>query len=95
MSGDREQWHLDKRVPIALVLAIMVQTGGAIWWAASMQGRVTATEQSLSRLDARTNVTRVSQQTQAVQLGRIEEQIDGLRDDMGRVLNAVEGWRQP
>lgn len=33
-------WHLDKRVPIALLVAIILQTSGAIWWAATIQGRV-------------------------------------------------------
>jgi len=27
-------WHLDKRVPIALIAAILLQTGTAIWWVA-------------------------------------------------------------
>ena len=33
-------WHFDKRVPIAILLAILVQTGGAIWWAATISARV-------------------------------------------------------
>jgi hypothetical protein len=37
MSEERQEaWHLDKRVPIALIAAIVMQTMGAIWWAASV-----------------------------------------------------------
>ena len=39
-AGDLEPWHLDKRVPIAMILALLAQTGGMIWWAASISTRV-------------------------------------------------------
>jgi hypothetical protein len=35
-----DAWHLDKRVPIALVLSLAAQTIGIVWSAASMSGRV-------------------------------------------------------
>jgi len=35
-----EHWHLDKRVPIAMIFAIIIQTGGAFWWAANISNRV-------------------------------------------------------
>lgn len=38
------RWELDKHVPIALLLAIFVQTCGAIWWAATITGRVVSLE---------------------------------------------------
>ena len=37
-------WHLDKRVPVALILALVVQTFGLGWWAASISWRVTSLE---------------------------------------------------
>jgi len=45
MIDDRdEHWHLDKRVPIALMFAIFVQTAGAFWWASDISSRVTRLE---------------------------------------------------
>lgn len=35
-----EEWHLDKRVPIALILAILGQTVGAFTWAAKVDARL-------------------------------------------------------
>jgi hypothetical protein len=35
-----EPWHLDKRVPIALILTLLAQTVGIVWWAASLSGQV-------------------------------------------------------
>ena len=39
-----EQWHLDKKVPIAIIVAICIQTGGLIWWAARLESRVGSLE---------------------------------------------------
>jgi hypothetical protein len=33
-------WHLDKRVPVALIFTIAIQTGAIIWWAAGINARV-------------------------------------------------------
>lgn len=37
-------WHLDKKVPIALIFAIFVQTAGAFWWASNITSRVDSLE---------------------------------------------------
>ena len=46
--SDMNGWHLDKRVPITLVVVIGIQTAAAIWWAASMDARVTNVEVTLA-----------------------------------------------
>ena len=85
-----ENWHLDKRVPIALIFVLLTQSLGAAWWAASIQARVGANETAVERLDAVTEAQRNASQSQAVQLGRIEEQISGLRGDLRRLINQLE-----
>ena len=47
MSG-MNGWHLDKRVPITLVVVIGLQTSAAVWWAASMDARLTNVEVTLA-----------------------------------------------
>lgn len=42
-----EPWHLDKRIPITLILAILIQTGGAFWWAGKMDERIRTLEDKL------------------------------------------------
>lgn len=34
--ADREHWHLNKGVPVALILTIAIQSMSAIWWAATV-----------------------------------------------------------
>ena len=37
-------WHLDKKVPIALIFAIFVQTMAGVWWASDVAARVSEQE---------------------------------------------------
>lgn len=33
-------WHLDKRVPISLIVMIAVQSASAVWWASSVEAKM-------------------------------------------------------
>lgn len=34
-NNDKEHWKLVKEIPIALIIALLMQLGGGIWWAAT------------------------------------------------------------
>jgi len=42
-----EPWHLDKKVPIALIATIFAQTIAMVWWASGVDHRVAAVEATL------------------------------------------------
>ena len=90
-----QEWHLDKRVPIALIFALLVQTGGAVWWASTLQGRVGTVERDVGRLERQQGATSLAAQAQAVQLGRIEENMGAIRADIGRLLAVLERDQRP
>ena len=35
-----DRWHVGKEVPIALLIAVLVQTGGGIWWLAQLSAKI-------------------------------------------------------
>lgn len=72
------EWHLDKRVPIALLVAILVQTGAAFWWASDISERVTALERGA-----------MAAAPQADRLTRVEVKIDALRDNLNDLKSAL------
>lgn len=41
---DETKWHLDKKVPIALIFTIIAQTSAFVWWAADINARVSGLE---------------------------------------------------
>jgi TolA-binding protein len=90
MTDNPEPWHLKKEIPVALIFALCIQTAGAIWWASGINNRVEVNETSIVRLQQQGDQMRALSQTQAVQLGRIEEQIGALRGDIGRLLAIIE-----
>ena len=49
MTPPRDPWHLDRRVPIAMIFAILCQTVGVVWWAATIDARTTALTQVTAR----------------------------------------------
>ena len=57
-------WHLDRKVPISLIVAIIVQSAGAIWWASSIESRMQNVAQSDVSQSARIGQVEASVQTQ-------------------------------
>lgn len=70
---DDRHWHLDKRVPIALIFTIIVQTAGLVWWASSLTERVNTLER---RADASApqaeRITRLEVNIEVVKEGIVE-----------------------
>ncbi|HHN67529.1 MAG TPA: hypothetical protein ENK15_05775 [Thermopetrobacter sp.] len=80
MAGfeDNRQWHLDRRVPISLIVAIVMQTVAAAWWAASMQARIEALERSANASDGqRDRIVRLESDIAYIKsaIERIERQL--------------------
>lgn len=67
------RWHLDKRVPIALLLAILAQTGTGFWWAATTSERINNLEKMAnSAAPQGDRLTRVEVKLEVVQEGITE-----------------------
>ena len=80
---------MDKRVPIALIIALCVQTGGGIWWASGINMQVMRHDRDLIRVEAVANSNRTAANSQEVQVARLTEQISGLREDIATLVQAL------
>lgn len=78
----RDGWHLDKRVPITLILALVVQLVTFTWWMSSLSSDIESNADSIARHEIQIQLMREANSTQAMTLGRIEEQIVALRRDL-------------
>mgnify|MGYP003501698757 FL=1 len=45
-DDDAAHWSVDRKIPIAVILAILVQTAGGVWWLSSINSRVNALERA-------------------------------------------------
>ncbi|HEV7285965.1 MAG TPA: hypothetical protein VGN75_14010 [Kaistia sp.] len=80
-------WHLDKKVPLALIVTILIQTGVAIWFMGALSQRVTNIETALS-----------SATDQPIRIVRVETQMEGVRDtlkEMNDKLDRLLGYPAP
>jgi hypothetical protein len=52
IKDEKPHWTVDRKVPLAMIFAIVMQTMGAVWWAASVNSRL----QYLEENDKITNI---------------------------------------
>lgn len=74
-------WHWDKRVPIALIVTIAVQTLGLAFWIGGLSQRVTSLEESrASSSDNPTRIVRLETKIEIMQstVDRIDGKLDRL-----------------
>jgi len=83
-------WHLDKKVPIALIATIAVQSLAIVWWASTITGDVKQTVDRVGRLERNEETARNNQNELEKSVSQIQPQIAELLRSMQR----VEGWLQ-
>ena len=72
--GENSGWRIDRHVPVALVLTILLQTGAALMWSGAAAERLSALERRTSRTDE------VVERT-----ARLEEQAKDMRAALTRI----------
>jgi hypothetical protein len=77
--SNEESWHLSKSIPLTLVFAIFCQTVALIWFVASLRNDIDYAQKELVRQDTRINTLEETVQSQAVTMGRIDENIKAIR----------------
>lgn len=63
-------WHLDRKVPVAIILSLSMQTAGVIWWGATASERLNALERKVDLAAPQGDrLTKVETRLEAVQDG--------------------------
>ncbi len=77
-GGGDSQWHLDRRVPIALLLAIIAQSAGFGAWCATTNMRLNALEQKADVAAP-----------QGERLTRVEVKVDNLIEGVAEIKSIL------
>lgn len=88
-------WHLDKRVPISIIGAILVQTVAVVWFLAGVQAQVADHERRMGAQERAGELRSVRDLAQEGRLARIEEGIRSLLDTASRLERRIDGRQQP
>ncbi len=78
-----EEWHLDKKVPISIIVALTVQTLGFIYFGTAWKTEVDFRVGNLERL----NEERKSQEGRIITM---EQQLRYITDSLGRIEAKLE-----
>lgn len=85
MPQNPEPWHLDKRVPLALILSLAVQTGVMVWWAATLSARVDDHDRRIDRVEAAGKTQADESRKMAEALVRLDERMAGQTAILQRI----------
>ena len=80
------QWHLDRRVPIALIVTILIQAGGILAWGNGITSDVASMQRDIGELKSEST----SRTTKLDQLIRVEERLQYVVESQARLERAIE-----
>lgn len=83
---ESDHWTLDKKIPLAIIIALLVQGGGLAWWAATLESRLSTAERSISRFDSRDGELREGRE----RMIRLEERIISMVEEQRRMNGKLE-----
>lgn len=90
MIEARENWHLEKKVPVAIIVALLVQSATIIWWAAGMEGRTRGLELRLATMENAQVKAGEQQGAVMVQLATMTERLTAQTEALRRIETALE-----
>lgn len=88
-------WRIDKRIPVALLLFIGIQTAGAFWWAATMSANMGALTQRVEVLE-KNNALMTAQTAQLAAMdARMMSMQESIKELKGLVMTLMASPRIP
>jgi hypothetical protein len=82
MQSPNDHWHLDRKVPIGIIVAMLMQFGGGLWFVSKLDARILSLEASTlaqhERDKAQDHSATQSRSEILRQLERIDEKLDRL-----------------
>lgn len=83
MSSE-DQWHLDKKVPVAIILTIALQSLAAVWWASSINSTVAQQQADITALKAGAQATAVSSAKFEQEMLEVHRVLDRLEEGQSK-----------
>ncbi len=71
-------WVIDKKIPVSLILAILVQTFLFGWYASTLDGRIVALEKALPNTTGELMKLQDARETQGLTLQKHSDQLDQI-----------------
>lgn len=82
-------WHLDKRVPLALIATLIVQTIGIGWWAATITSEQQYQREQIAELRAARAATQLEERRMNEILVRLDERMRAQTEILQRLERSL------
>lgn len=92
-------WHMDKRIPIALIATLVLQTAAIVWWAATLQSStsqnvkdIVSNRVLIDRLDTRSQQTTNTMTSLSTKVDMMTQTLDRqtrVLDDLSKDVNRL------
>lgn len=88
-NSQKEQWHVGKEIPLATIVVLLLQTAGALWWAAQVAAKVEYLERTqITSAVSQATIDRKQDEEAKRSEDRILAQLDKLNQKMDRLIEA-------
>jgi len=88
------EWHLDKRVPVTLIILLAGQIAFGAWWVAKTEGRITSVEEKYIELAHTVQNNKEWQVQQRIrvwdELNQVAESQSSLKESFARLQGQLE-----
>ena len=83
-------WHFDKRIPLALIATIILQTGAAIWWASAVNSYIDADKASTLAIAERVSAVERDNSAVATRITRLEVLLETQSELLKEIRDAIK-----
>jgi len=82
------EWHLDKRIPVALILVLAIQFGGSVYWITTLENRTLTNSDRIKTLESQMDPARLY-------LERIDQRLQGLDSRLEKIERSIRNMGDP
>lgn len=83
-------WHFDKRIPLALIATIVLQTGAAIWWASAVNSYIEGDKASNVVLSERVTAVERDNNSVVTRITRLEVLLETQSELLKEIRDAIK-----
>lgn len=85
-NSDDQKWHVGKEIPIAMIVTVIMQTMGVIWWAATLSAKMDDLSYQVAALTA-------DKYTKS-DAGKDQKYVEQKMNDIERRVDNLERYRK-
>lgn len=85
MPDTAASWHLDKKVPVGIILAIFCQTMAGAYWVSHQEARITEAIATNAAQDSRIHDIELSTQASRETAATLTERLNGISDQLSQL----------